>query len=323
MNDQSLVIYQAENGAIELSVDAGNDTIWATQKQIAAVFDVNVRTVNEHLINIFEDGELQRDAVIRKLRITASDGKTYNTNHYNLDAIISTGYRINSRNATAFRKWATRTLRSYISDGYAINPARIEHGKSQFFRALEDLKLLSRDARAVGSGEATDLAMAFASTWFSLDAYDKSDFPTTGTIERAVDVGAGDLMAEIEKLKTQLVAKGEATELFATERDRNGMRSLFGNVFQSFDGHAVYPTVEEKAAQLLYFVVKNHVFIDGNKRSGAFAFVWFLQKSGLLDTREISPQALTAITLLVAESDPAEKDRMIGLVLMLLGVSKV
>ena len=320
MNDDSkLAIYQAADGAIELPVDAKLETIWASQKQIAEVFGVNIRTVNEHLGNIFDTDELGRDSVIRKFRITASDGKTYDTNHYNLDAIISVGYRVNSKNATHFRKWATRTLRDYISDGFVIDKKRVEHNLSQFTRALNDLKLLSADIEQVGSSEATDLALAFATTWLSLDAYDKSELPSSGTIKKAVDIGASELEAELHKLRKALIAKGEATDIFATERTKGGLHALFGNVFQSFAGEDVYPTVEEKAAHLLYFVVKNHVFVDGNKRSGAYAFVWFLQKTGLLNIHEISPQALTAITLLVAESKPEDKDKMVGLVLLMLG----
>ena len=315
-----LVIYQAADGAIELPVDAKLETIWATQKQIAEVFGVNIRTVNEHLGNIFDTDELGRDSVIRNFRITASDGKTYDTKHYNLDVIISVGYRVNSKNATHFRKWATKTLRDYISDGFVINKKRVEHNLSQFTRALNDLKLLSENIEQVGSSEATDLALAFATTWLSLDAYDKSELPSSGTIKKVVDIGAGELEAELHKLRKALIAKGEATDIFATERTKGGLHALFGNVFQSFAGEDVYPTVEEKAAHLLYFVVKNHVFVDGNKRSGAYAFVWFLQKTGLLNIHEISPQALTAITLLVAESKPEDKDKMVGLVLLMLKV---
>ncbi len=315
-----LVIYQAADGAIELPVDAKLETIWATQKQIAEVFGVNVRTVNEHLGNIFDTDELDRDSVIRNFRITASDGKTYDTKHYNLDAIISVGYRVNSKNATHFRKWATATLKQYITSGFVIDKKRVEHNLSQFTRALNDLKLLSENVEQVGSSEATDLALAFAATWLSLDAYDKSELPSSGTIKKAVDIGAGELEAELHKLRKALIAKGEATDIFATERTKGGLYALFGNVFQSFAGEDVYPTVEEKAAHLLYFVVKNHVFVDGNKRSGAYAFVWFLQKTGLLNIHEISPQALTAITLLVAESKPEDKDKMVGLVLLMLKV---
>lgn len=324
-DNNSLVVFQLASGAIELPVDVTSETIWATQRQIAEVFGVDVRTVNEHLQNIFNTDELDKDSTIRKFRIVQMEGNrevTREIEHYNLDAIISVGYRINSKNATAFRKWATQTLRSYISDGYVINPARIEHNRSQFTRALQDLKLLAENTDQVGSSEATDLALAFADTWLSLDAYDKSELPTSGNVKQHIDVGAQELQAELTKLKSQLIASGEATDLFGAEREKGGLDSLFHNVFQSFGGEDVYPTLEEKAAHLLYFTVKNHVFIDGNKRSGAYAFVWFLQKAGLLNTHEISPQALTALTLLVAESNPKDKDKMIGLILLLLGVSR-
>ena len=242
---------------------------------------------------------------------------------YSLDMIISVGYRVtSSKNATAFRKWATGTLRQYISSGFVIDKKRIQYNNAQFIQAITDLKLLSRNTEQIGSDEATDLVLAFASTWLSLDAYDKSELPSSGTIKKAVNIGASELEKDLQNLKAQLIEKGEATELFATERDRGGLHSLFSNVFQSFGGEDVYATVEEKAAHLLYFTVKNHVFLDGNKRSGAYAFVWFLQKVGLLNTHEISPQALTAITLLIAESSPSDKDKMTGLVIMLLGASR-
>lgn len=318
MDETKLAIYQAENGAIELPVDAASETIWATQKQIAEVFGIDRTRVTRHINNILTDGEVSEKSNVRKAHFANSDKPV---SLYSLDIILAVGYRTNSANAIKFRKWATQTLRAYIADGYAINPARIEHNQSQFIRALEDMKLLSSGVEAVGSGEATDLALAFARTWFSLDAYDKARLPSNGTIKIAVQLGADELMAELLRLKVRLIEQGEATDLFATERDKDGLHGLFGNVFQSFADDDVYPTVEDKAAHLLYFTVKNHVFLDGNKRSGAYAFVWFLQKVGLLNTHEISPQALTAITLLVAESNPRDKDKMIGLVLLLLGVS--
>ena len=162
---------------------------------------------------------------------------------------------------------------------------------------------------------------AFTGTWFSLDAYDKNELPRAGGVKQAVQVGADDLAESLVKLRETLIAEREATDIFGVEREKGGLKALFGNVFQSFAGEDMYPSVEEKAAHLLYFVVKNHVFLDGNKRSGAYSFVWFLKEAGVLNIHEISPQALTAITLLVAESKPSEKDRMIGLVLSMLGVS--
>lgn len=325
MDDKSVVIYQASSGAIELPVDATSETIWASQKQIAEVFGVNVRTINEHLQNIYEDKELERNSTIRKFRIVQTEGSREverNIDHYNLDAIISVGYRVNSVSATSFRKWATKTLRGYIVDGYAINPSRIQYNLSQFNQALTDMKLLAASKDQIGSSEVTDLALQFASTWLSLDAYDKSELPDGGQIKQQISVGSHDLQSELSKLKAQLNTAGEATDIFGIERTKGGLDSLFQNVFQSYDGADMYETIEEKAAHLLYFTVKNHVFIDGNKRSGAFAFVWFLREAGILNIHEISPQALTAITLLVAESNPKDKDKMIGLILLLLGVRK-
>lgn len=325
MKQSKLAIYQAKDGALELSVDARQETIWASQKQIAEVFDVNVRTVNEHLQNIFKTEELERATTIRKFRIVRTEGGREverEIEHYNLDAIISVGYRVNSKNATSFRKWATKTLRSYITTGFAIDPSRIEQNRSQFIKALQDMKLIAASSERVGSTETADLAIAFANTWFSLDAYDKESLPNSGNLKRSLDVSSKDLQTELANLKVQLIKGGEASDLFGLERQKDGIDSLFHNVFQSFDGEDVYPTLEEKAAHLLYFTVKNHVFVDGNKRSGALAFVWFLREAGILNTYEISPQALTAITLLVAESKPAEKNRMIGLILLFLGAGK-
>ena len=324
MKDNNLVVYQAKNGAIELPVDASTETIWATQKQIAEVFGVTPQNITQHISSIYSEDEMQEKATCKEsLQVQKEGNREIKriVKQYNLDAIIAIGYRISSGKGTAFRKWATQTLSSYITDGYAINPARIEHNKSQFTKALNDLKLLSADVNIVGSSEVTDIALAFANTWFSLDAYDKSNLPTGGTLKKTIDISAKELQSALASLKDQLIKSKEATELFGTERDKGGLQSLYANVFQSFGGQDVYPTLEEKAAHLLYFTVKNHVFIDGNKRSGAYAFVWFLQKANLLNIHQISPQALTAITLLVAESNPQNKDKMIGVILLLLGVT--
>jgi len=323
MSSNTLAIYQNDEGAFEISVDAREETIWVTQKQLADVFGVDVRTVNEHIENVYKTGELDKDSTIRKFRrVQREGGREVKRDilHYNLDTIISVGYKVNSKQATRFRKWATKTLKNYIVDGYSINPKRIEHNKSHFIKAMEDMKLLATDNKNVGSTEATDLSVQFARTWFSLDAYDKSDLPKSGVIKQQVSLKASQLSKAIQQLKTNLIDKGKATDLFAQEKNKNSLEGLFGNVFQSFDGQDLYPTLEEKAAQLLYFVVKNHIFNDGNKRSGAFAFVWFLKEVGLLNITEISPQALTAITLLIAESNPKEKEKMVGLVLLMLGV---
>lgn len=313
-----IVVYQTKSGAIELREDLRAETVWASQKQLAEVFDVDVRTVNEHIQNIFREKELSEKSVIRNFRITASDGKSYDTKHYNLDMIISVGYRVNSKTATKFRQWATKTLKSHITEGYTINPSRVAKNYEQFLKAVDEVKKLLPGSSEVQAGDALELIKLFAGTWFSLDAYDKSNLPKSGLSKKQIEFTAEELESALAELKNDLISKKEATHLFGEEKQVGNLAGIVGNIFQSVFGQDAYPTVEQKAAHLLYFIIKNHPFNDGNKRSGAFAFVWFLQKAGILNTSRISPEALTALTLLIAESAPKEKERMVGVVLLLL-----
>lgn len=314
----SIVVYQAKSGAIELRGDVRAETVWATQAQIAEAFEVNVRTINEHIKNIFKSQELKEKAVIRKFRITASDGKTYNTNHYNLDLIISVGYRVNSKKATIFRQWATKTLRQHITKGYTLNPKVIKKNYVEFQKAVENMKQLLPAGTKIDHTSVLELVSAFADTWLSLDAYDKDALQSKGTTKRRVAVTAEKLVGSIIDFKAILVDRGEATKIFAIERSAGSIAGIVGNVMQAFGGNDLYGTVEEKAAHLLYFIVKNHPFVDGNKRSGAYSFVWFLRHAKILDTTRMTPPALTALTLFIAESDPLHKEKMIRLVLQLL-----
>jgi len=217
-----------------------------------------------------------------------------------------------------FRIWATKTLRAHIVDGYTINRTRIAKNYDGFLKAVEQVKALLPAGNVVDAESALELIKMFADTWVSLAAYDKSALPTSGANKKQVNVTGSDLEQVLAELKSEIVGKGEAGDLFGAERQRGAVAGIVGNVLQSFGGKDLYPTVEEKAAHLLYFMVKNHPYSDGNKRSGAFAFVWFLRSAGLLNTNKMTPTALTALTLLLAESDPKHKDNMIGLVLMLL-----
>ena len=199
--------------------------------------------------------------------------------HYNLDMLISVGYRINSIKGTKFRKWATKTLKEHITQGFTINPNRIEKNHQAFLQAVEDIKILAKNNKQINTNDILELIKTFSYTWFSLDSYDKNNFPKQGT-KKSVQITAQELQKDLEKLKKELIAKKEATEIFAQEKQKGNLGGIVGNVFQSVFGKDAYPTLEEKAAHLLYFIVKNHPFTDGNKRSGAFAFIWFLQKLG-------------------------------------------
>jgi hypothetical protein len=231
---------------------------------------------------------------------------------------LGVGYRTNSSRAIVFRRWATEVLRQHIVDGYTINRKRVGVNYDQFLKAVDDVKHLLPEGNLIAAGDAIELIRTFASTWLSLDAYDRSDFPAAGATRKQVSFTARELAAALADLKSELVAKKEASDLFGSERSHDSISGIVGNVFQSFGGKDLYPTVEEKAAHLLYFVVKNHPFADGNKRSGAFSFVWFLRRAKLLDSGRLTPEALTVLTLLVAESKASDKDRIVGLVLLLL-----
>ena len=317
-----VIIYQAKSGAIDLKGDFSKETVWATQAQIAHAFGVDVRTVNEHIINIYKSSELTKKSTIRNFRIVQKEGKREierEIQHYNLDLILSVGYRVNSKQATHFRQWATKTLRAHIIEGYTLNRSRIAKNYTSFLNAVENVKSLLPSNSTLDTESTLELIKLFAGTWFSLDAYDKSTLPNKGVTKKQVNLTAGDLNGAINKLKAELIKNEEATELFASEKQMGSISGIIGNIFQTFGSKDLYESVEEKAAHLLYFVVKNHPFNDGNKRSGAFAFVWFLKKTKLLNTARLTPEALTALTLLVAESDPKDKERVVGLILILLG----
>jgi len=292
--------------------------LWASQAQIASLFNVERSVVTKHVRNILKDKELDKNSVCANFAHTARDGKIYQVQYYNLDVILAVGYRTNSVRAIQFRQWATKTLRQHILEGYTLNKKRLAKNYAMFLQAVEDVKKLLPAGGQVGAEDALELMKVFASTWLSLEAYDKESLPKSGATKKQVRITAASFFEALLKFKEELIAKKVASELFGRERGKNSAAGILGNVLQAFGGKDLYPTLEEKAAHLLYFMVKNHPFNDGNKRSGAFAFVWFLQKAKILDIRRLTPEALTALTLLVAESNPKDKDRLIGLILLIL-----
>lgn len=314
----TLAIYQTKSGAVELRGDVSHETLWASLDQIASIFGRDKSVISRHIKNIFIEGELKKSSVVALFATTAADGKTYQVEYFNLDVIISVGYRVNSKQATQFRQWATKTLRRYITTGFVVNKKHVAKHYAAFLKAVESVQKLLPAGGRVDAESALELTKLFASTWFSLDAYDKAELPTQGATRKQVSFTASELGEALATFKTDLSRRHEAGDLFGADRGQGSIAGIVGNVFQALGGRDVYPTVEEKAAHLLYFIVKNHPFVDGNKRSGAFAFVWFLRKAGILDTGKLTPEALTALTLLVAESNPRHKDRLIGLVLQLL-----
>jgi len=311
----TLVIYQAKNGAIEFRGDFTNETVWATQAQIAEVFEVERSVVSKHIKNILISSEVEEKSNVQKMHIANSDKPVA---FYSLDIILAVGYRTNSGRAIEFRKWSNKIIKEHITKGYTVNRKQVGKNYEAFMKSVADVQDLLPEHVALEPKAVLDLIKEFASTWVSLDAYDKEILSIVGTTKKSIKLTGVDLTHAIENLRNELMKKGEATEIFAQERRNGSIEGIVGNVMQSFGGKQVYLTAEEKAAHLLYFMVKNHPFVDGNKRSGAFAFVWFLRKVGVKGGRNIKPSTLTVLTLLIAESNPQKKDQMVALVTQLL-----
>jgi len=310
----NLIIYKAKNGEVQLEVRLTDDNLWLSQAQIADLFGTKRQAISKHLNNIYKSGELREYTICSKMEHMHKTNRAYETKYYSLDAVISVGYRVNSKKATDFRIWATDVLKNHIINGYTINRHRIKENYKQFTKAVADVKSLLPPDSKVDSASVLELITMFADTWVSLDAYDKDTLTTSGITRKKVTLTAVKLTTALTNLKSSLIAKGEATELFGTERTKDSIAGIVGNVMQCFGNQDVYVSVEEKAAHLLYFIIKNHPFVDGNKRSGAYAFIWFLQQAKVLDVSRITPPALTALTLLIAESDAKDKEKMVGLV---------
>lgn len=314
---KEILLYNTPQGNVKIEVVHKKETFWLSQKAMASLFGTEVPAISKHLSNIFNTNELDKDSVVSILETTAADGKNYPTKFYNLDAIIAVGYRVNSIQATQFRIWATAKLREYISKGFTLNEQFLEQNKIQFIKTLHDLKLLVKENTQIEISDVLDLIESFSQTWFSLDSYDKNSFPKFGT-QKEVNLSALELQVDIDVLKMKLIERKEATSLFAQEKQKGNLEGIFGNIFQSVFGEDAYPSVELKAAHLLYFIIKNHPFNDGNKRSAAFAFIWFLQKSGLAFRNKINPETLVILTILIAESNPDDMEKMIGVILLIL-----
>ena len=324
-SNKKLEIYQTKNGAIELNLDNKKETLWASLNQIAEIFAVQKAAISKHLKNIYTTKELEKKATVSILETVQKEGNREvkrDIEFYNLDVIISVGYRVNSKAATHFRKWATKTLKEHITKGYTINKKVLEKNHQTFLKAVDDLKLLTQNHSKTSSDDILELVKTFSATWFNLESYDKQNLPEKGEDNTQVDFSVKELSEnlyqEIALLKHELITKKEATDFFAQEKNKGSLEGILGNVLQSVFEQDVYETVEEKAAHLLYFIIKNHPFTDGNKRTGAFSFIWFLQKIKFHFQDKITPETLTTLTLLIAESNPNDKDKMIGLVLLLL-----
>ena len=327
INKGEIVIYQTAKKDVELRVRLEKETVWLYQSQIALLFGIKRPAITKHLSNIFKSGELDKDSVSSILEHTATDGKTYKTQFYNLDAIISVGYRVNSKRATQFRIWATRVLKQHILQGYTINQRRLLESQEKFKELQNAIAFLENEAgkkQLKGQEkEILSLLAGYAKTLSLLEQYDKNKLKKPKGRKAEFILEYQDCQKIIVQIKKELITKKEASSLFG-QASGEKFKGILGSIYQTFGKKELYPSLEEKSAHLLYFIIKDHPFTDGNKRIGSFLFVYFLDRNNYLyretGERKINDNALTALALLIAESNPKEKDVLIRIITNLISV---
>jgi len=310
-------IYTSKNNQAEINVNFDGDTVWLTQKQMSELFGRDRVAITQHIGNIFKEEELEENSVCKDFLLTAKDGKSYKTKYYNLDIIISVGYRVKSKQGTEFRKWATNLLKNHLKNGYTINEKRLE----QLQQTIELISNKQIDNFDEAKG-LLEIIKNYNKSFSLLSKFDSNDLSRENLNKNiSYEINYDEANNSISNLKKELIIKKEASELFGNQKD-NAFKGILGNILQTFDGEYLYPSIEEQASNLLYLIIKNHPFSDGNKRIGAFMFIWFLEKNkhSLKNSGElkINDNALTAIALLVANSNPKEKDLMIDLIINLI-----
>ena len=325
--DKRIEIYKTPEGKMEIQVSFEEDTVWLTQMQMAELFDRNRVAITQHLGNIFKEKELNKNSVCKDFLHTAADGKSYVTKYYNLDIIISVGYRVKSKQGTQFRQWATQRLKEYLVKGYSINEKRLKETQQQFTELKQTIKLLENvlSSKELDSAEATGLLKVVTDYSYALDVLDKYDHQTlkkpSKKSKEKYKINYKEAVDAIHTLKD----KFGGSALFGNEKDKS-FKSSLENIYLTFQKKELYPGAENKAAHLLYFVVKNHSFTDGNKRIAAFLFIWFLERNGLLYTKEgfkkLEDNTLVALTLMIAESKSGDKGMMINVILNLMQKDK-
>ncbi|MEI8143715.1 MAG: virulence protein RhuM/Fic/DOC family protein [Candidatus Berkelbacteria bacterium] len=321
-----ITIFKSKDGEINLDVKFKDDTLWLNQGQMAELFDVNQPAIAKHLSNIFRTGELDEKSVHSILEYTAADKKKYKTKFYNLDAVISVGYRVNSKKATDFRVWATKVLKNYLVQGYVLNERKFEAQKAKLAEIKKTLLLIGEksefETMKGHERELIDLIAEYAKSWKLLEGFDEEILPT-GKLHNQIrfEISYDGTIELVGKMKDQLQRIRLNVYLFGNQVGEK-LRAIVGSVNQTFDGKDLYPSVEEKAAHILYLTIKDHPFSDGNKRIASMMFLYFLENNDFLKRKDgvtkVSDNTLVALALLVATSNPREKDNIIKLIINLL-----
>jgi prophage maintenance system killer protein len=317
-----IVIYRTSDGQTSVSVRMDGDTVWLSQAQMAELFQKDRTVIGRHISNIYREHELERETTCANFAHMGKEAdQTYQTTLYNLDVVISVGYRVKSQRGTQFRIWANKVLKDYLVKGYAVNKALTEQRYSELKQLVAVLGRTVKSQEALTSKDALDLIEVVSNYTYALDILDRYDYQQLSieqtTSEERFHATYEGAMNVIRELK----AKFGGSKWFANEKD-DSFKSSIGQIYQTFDGHDLYPSVEEKAAMLLYLVTKNHSFTDGNKRIAATLFLWFMAENGILynpdGTKRIADNTLVALTLMIAESRAEEKDTMVKVLVNLI-----
>lgn len=304
-NEKEIVLFETEDKRVSLPVEVKDETVWLNRNQMAELFDRDVKTIGKHVNNALKEELRDEDSVVAFFATTASDGKTYQMEHYNLDVIISVGYRVKSNRGVEFRRWANSVLKQYILQGYAVNQKRIQ-------QLGEVIRIMKRTENELDSKQILSVIERYNNALDILDAYDHQ------TLKRPKGNQATYVLTYEECIEViQSMRFGDESDLFGKEKD-DSFKGSIGNIYQSFGGSDVYKSLEEKAANLLYFVTKNHSFYDGNKRIAVTMFLYFLDKNDALfyeGKKRIEDATLVALTIMIAESRPEEKEMMVSVVM--------
>lgn len=303
--DSNIVIFESEDKSVCIKVQMSDDTVWLNRNQLAELFGRDVKTIGKHINNTLKEELSGDDSVVAKFATTAADGKTYQTEYYNLDVIISVGYRVKSKRGIEFRKWANRVLKDYIIKGYAVNNNRIN-------QIGEVIRIMKRTQEQLDSKQVLSVIERYTTALDLLDSYDHQNMTRPQGSEAVYVLTYEECRKLIDSMRF-----GDESVVFGNEKD-DSFKGSIGNIYQSFGGIDVYPTLEEKAANLLYFVTKNHSFSDGNKRIAAAVFLYFLDRNGVLfadGEKIIDDYTLVALTIMIAESRPDEKEMMISVIM--------
>ncbi len=321
-----IIIYKSRRGP-DIQVKLQENNVWLDAHLLAKLFDVDRTVIVKHINNIYKTNELSKKSTCAKIAQLAADGKVRKMNLYNLDMIISVGYRVNSKQATQFRIWATKTLREHLVKGYTLNEKRLLQYQNSFQDLQETIVMLQEKSKhKLFTGqeqEILNLLSSYSKTLTLLRQYDNEKLILTKKIKGKYILQYDEVKMLIEEIKKDLIAKNEASDLFGQE-NRDDFKAIINNVYQTFDNKELYSSLEEKAAHILYLVIKDHPFVDGNKRIGSFLFIYYLDKNNYLyktnGEKKINDNALTTLALLIAVSKPREKDKLIKIVTNLLSL---